>query len=280
MTPDTQTQIELERLFHKNQLMTRLRFEFRQPEIIEICTEHKLKVDFVIDLLSQMALHKRTKIAVLVGLLHRHFDESPSLTQNLQACVDMICRSAEAGLVNVDPIMHETFIIAVELKREVYDEMELYQYPLPMVVKPRILETNRETGYLTGKDSAILKSGNHHEDDICLDHLNRVNRVPLTINQETARLVKNKWRNLDHQKPDETKQEFLKRKAAFEKYDRNTKEVMEHLSIAGGKFWLTHKYDKRGRSYAQGYHVNTQGTPWNKAVVEFAETEICGGINA
>lgn len=274
MTPDTQTQIELEKLFHKNQLMTRLRMEFRQPEIIEICTQHKLKVDFVIDLLSQMALHKRTQIAVLVGLLHRHFDECPTLTQNLQACVDMLCRSVEAGLVNVDPCMHEMFIIAIDLSKEVYDELELFQYPLPMVVPPRKITSNQETGYLTGRGSVILKNGNHHEQDVCLDHLNRVNSVPLKINPETARMVKNQWRRLDRQKPGETKQEFQKRKAAFEKYDRNAKEVMEHLSVTGDQFWMTHKYDKRGRTYAQGYHVNPQGTPWNKAVIEFAEEEV------
>jgi len=36
---------------------------------------------------------------------------------------------------------------------------------------------------------------------------------------------------------------------------------------------LTHKYDKRGRCYSQGYHVNPQGNDWNKAVIEFAEKE-------
>ena len=274
MTPDLQTQIELERLFHKNQLMSRLRMEFRQPEIIAICTEHKLKVDFVIDLLSQMALHKRTRISVLVGILHHHFDESPVPTKNLQACVDMLCRSAEAQLVGVNPYLHEEFIIAVELKPEVWAELELFQYPLPMVVTPKPITNNRETGYLTGKGSVILKNGNHHEGDVCLDHLNRVNRVPLRINSETARMVKNQWRGLDRQKPGETKQEFQDRQAAFEKYDRNAKEVMEHLSVAGDQFWITHKYDKRGRTYAQGYHVNPQGTPWNKAVIEFAEEEV------
>jgi DNA-directed RNA polymerase len=37
---------------------------------------------------------------------------------------------------------------------------------------------------------------------------------------------------------------------------------------------MTHKYDKRGRTYSQGYHIQPQGSDWNKAVIEFADKEI------
>jgi DNA-directed RNA polymerase len=44
--------------------------------------------------------------------------------------------------------------------------------------------------------------------------------------------------------------------------------------MAGGnRFWLTHKYDKRGRTYCQGYHVSYQGNDYNKACIEFADGE-------
>jgi DNA-directed RNA polymerase len=45
----------------------------------------------------------------------------------------------------------------------------------------------------------------------------------------------------------------------------------------GNRFYLTHRYDKRGRTYAQGYHVNTQGNCWNKAVIELADEEVVEG---
>ena len=101
-----------------------------------------------------------------------------------------------------------------------------------------------------------------------------MNQVALTINVDTARMVRNQWKHLDKQKEDETAKDFQDRVAAFQKYDRNAREVMEMVFVAGDRFWLTHKYDKRGRTYAQGYHVNYQGNAWNKAVVEFAEKEI------
>ena len=58
------------------------------------------------------------------------------------------------------------------------------------------------------------------------------------------------------------------------------REVMEALFMMGNEFYLTHRYDKRGRCYAQGYHVTTQGNPWNKAVIEFAHEELATGAIA
>jgi DNA-directed RNA polymerase len=63
------------------------------------------------------------------------------------------------------------------------------------------------------------------------------------------------------------------RRKAFEKYDQSSKDVMHALMGIRDRFWLTHKYDRRGRTYCVGYHINYQGTSWNKAVVEFANKE-------
>ena len=49
---------------------------------------------------------------------------------------------------------------------------------------------------------------------------------------------------------------------------------MEILTEESDTFYLPHKYDKRGRTYCQGYHVSYQGAAWNKAVIEFANEEV------
>ena len=262
-------QIELEGLFHKNQTMNRLRREFAIPEIIEYLQEVKIPQDFAINLLAQMVLHKRAKMSVLVGLLHHHFGNR---REDLQTCADMVIRAAEADLIDWDDFAAE-MVLRIDVSQDVYDDLDRYQYPLPMVVEPNLVVSNRDTGYLTSKGSIILRQ-NHHEDDVCLDHINRVNKTKLTINVDTVRMVKNQWKNLVRPKDGETKAEFDRRVKCFEKYDRTAKDVMEHLFIAGNEFHLTHKYDKRGRCYAQGYHVNPQGNDWNKAVIEFANKEI------
>lgn len=270
MTPlQKEHQLTLEELFNKNQLMPRLRREFDEG----LTAEHKegilstgLTMEFAIDLFAQMALRKRADVPTLVGLLRHHFNGMA------QPTADALLVAAENNLVTwLDE--EERFVLEVDVSDDVHAELESFQYPLPIVVKPAKLTHNRSSAYLTGSGSLILKD-NHHEGDICLDHLNRMNAVKLTINRETASMVANSWRDMDKQKPDESFFDFNKRRRAFDKYDRSVGKVMEILDDAGNEFHLGHKYDKRGRTYCQGYHVNYQGNDWNKAIVEFANKEI------
>lgn len=264
-------QIELEKLFSKNQLIPRIRREFELCESFNFgayMETKKIPLPFGFDLLTQMALHKRTTLGTLVGILRHHFDDS-------QLTCDMIQRAAEADLVDwVGAI--EMFVVRFTLSDDVQHEIDKFQFPLPMVVEPRHLACNTDTGYLMTGGSVILKK-NHHEDDVCLDHLNRVNRIKFAIDLDTATMIRGDWRNLEKPKMGETKEDFEKRKRAFEKYDATAKEVMTLLLQEGNEFYLTHKYDKRGRVYCQGYHVNYQGAPWNKAVIQLAEKEYVDG---
>jgi DNA-directed RNA polymerase len=181
--------------------------------------------------------------------------------------------AVKADLANWSSSKKE-FIVMWDISKDVQEDLDRYQYPLPMVVEPRVLRTNKDTGYYTSHNSVILKH-NHHEEDVCLDHLNNLNRTKFRINQDVATTIKNRWRHLDKPKQDEEPHEFQKRVKAFEKYDRTAADVLNHLGLSNeGEFWLTHKYDKRGRTYCQGYHVNYQAACWNKAVVEFAGQEI------
>lgn len=263
-----QHQVELEKLFSKNQLLQRIRHEFTSCKDVDFTgylQECHIPVGFGIDMLTQMALHKRATLPTMVGLLRHHFDDS-------QVTADMLLKGAEADLVDWSPTL-KMFVVKFTISADVQHEIDKFQYPLPMVVRPRLLQDNRDSGYLLGKGSVILKH-NHTDDDVCLDHLNRLNRMPLTINMATVLMVRNQWRNLDKPKEGETKQDFERRKKAFEKYDRTAKDVMALLMEFSDRFWMTHRYDKRGRTYCQGYHVNYQGTPWSKAVVEFADREL------
>lgn len=262
-------QIEIEKLFHKNQLFPRIKNEFLDCDydFPGIMRKFSIQEDFGYDLLVQMVLHKRAHLATLVGALKKHFDGDCQLT------VDELHKAVMADLVDWSPVARQ-FIVKFGISPDVQADLDRYQYPLPMVVEPKYLYDNHDSGYYTGKSSVILRQ-NHHDEDVCLDHLNHVNRTKLRINQKVAKTIRNRWRNLDKPKLDEEHSEYQKRVKAFEKYDRTAHDVMNHLGLATeGEFYLTHKYDKRGRTYCQGYVVNYQGTPWNKAVIEFANQEI------
>jgi hypothetical protein len=261
-------QLELEKLYSKNQTLPRIRQEFIDcPEIdfTGFFEANDISPKFGFDLLAQMALHKRCPLPTLVNILRHH------LEGNCQATADLLLKCAELDLVDWDPAL-QLFVVVFTLAQSVQDELDLYQYPLPMVVEPQRLESNTDSGYLTGGGSVILRH-NHHEDDVCLDHLNRMNRIRFSLDLDTASMVKLKWKGLDKQNEDETREDFEKRKKAFSKYKRTTQQVMDTLLVHGNEFYLTHKYDKRGRIYCQGYHVNYQGAPWNKAVIQLADKE-------
>jgi hypothetical protein len=269
VTPTVDTQIAFEKLYDKNQTMTRLRREYDIPDVRQHLMKNGIPLKFGIALMSQMVLHKRTTINVLVGILYHHFkdEENP-----FQACADMILKSIHANLLDYNSMGNQC-IVRINVSQDVWDDLERYQYPLPMLIEPMPITDNTQTGYVTQKGSVILRN-NATDDDVCLDTLNSANKVALTINQNTARMVQNSWADLDKQKSDETWDEYQQRVRAFEKYDRSSRDIMEHLAIHGNCFYLTHSYDKRGRRYCNGYHVSYQGNEWNKAVIEFANEEV------
>lgn len=267
-----QAQVELETLYSKNQLMPRLRHYFEeeirsQLDLTKFFDIHKIDKDFGFSLLVQMALHRRTTLPTMVGILRHHFDDG-------QATADAILKCCEVQLLHWNAAFSQLVVEPIlTIPEHVQRDLDLFQFPLPMVVEPREVKSNRDTGYVLNRGSIILKK-NHHSDDVCLDHINRMNKVRFTINIDTATMVKNAWRNLDKPKEGETKEDFEKRKRAFEKYSRTAHDVHDVMVEHGNVFYLTHKYDKRGRVYCQGYHINYQGNAWNKAVVELADKEI------
>lgn len=267
-----QVQIDMEKLFHKNQLYSRIRSEFEESEIPfeEAMIEAGLNPEFGFDLLVQMVLHKRAGIPVLVGILRKHFNG------DCQSCADALLVATKIDLIDWHP-QSRKFVVKFNITPDVQQEIDTYQYPLPMIVQPKELKTNRDTGYYTANKNSLILKHNHHDEDICLDHLNHVNKIKLSIYNDVSSMIRNQWRNLDKPKPNEDQKEFDKRRKAFDKYDRTAYDVMSHLQIANNKFYLTHKYDKRGRVYCQGYHVNYQGNAWNKAVIKFASEEIVEG---
>lgn len=266
-----QHQVELERLFNKNQTLSRIRHEFtecKEFSFTNYLMKNAIPEEFGLDLLVQMALHKRTTLPTLAGILRRHYEAHADASQRT---VDMIGKCIEAELVEWNPVSQQ-LIMVFTISDDVQADLDRFQFPLPMVVPPRRVRDNRDTGYFTSRNSIILRK-NHHEDDVCLDHINRVNRVLFAIDHDTAHMIANRWKHLDRAKPGESSTDFQKRVKAFAKYDRTAKEVIDTILRHGNEFYLTHKYDKRGRVYCQGYHVNYQGAPWNKAVIELANRE-------
>ena len=264
----TQHQLMLEELYSKNQLMPRIKKEFTEAfdgAFITFFQENEIPEAFGLTMLAQIALHKRADLKTMVGVTRVHAD-------NCQHAVDLLLKCAELDLIDYDD-RFQTFIVKYMLDEQTQLELDQYQFPLPMVVKPKHLTKNTQSGYLLTKSSIILKD-NHTNDDVVLDHINRMNQVNFCHNMTVASMVQNEWSGLDKPKEDETKQDYEKRVRAFQKYDRVARDVLDLLTQNGNSFYFTHRYDKRGRIYCQGYHTSYQGNSWNKAILELVEEEV------
>lgn len=156
------------------------------------------------------------------------------------------------------------------------EHMRRAMYPLPMIVEPRKLKDNKHCGYLTkSKESLILRKGNHHDERISLDVLNGLNSTPLSINVDMLAYL------TEDILLDEDDLEAMKadpeRREQYDAFMESTAFAYSYLVANGNKFYLTHKFDKRGRIYCQGYHVSYQSNAFRKSVVDFANEEVVNG---
>ena len=138
-----------------------------------------------------------------------------------------------------------------------------------MVCEPLNLENNYSSGYLSHTDSLILGNGNHHDGDICLDVLNLVNKVPMRLDIDFLKTVTEEPTfELD----------TAEKVHQWAQFKKQSTELYVLMAEQGNEFYFTNKVDKRGRIYAQGYHITTQGTAFKKASLELAKEELVGGV--
>lgn len=259
---EVQTQKNLEELFDKNQLIPVLRKQF-EPVFDDLGIDpHPMKLDVLV----QIYLHKQADVPTMVGLFSPKWGEPQEVAELLQECV-------EDDLLDYNMDTRK-FILNYSISEDVQKQLDMYQYPLPMVVPPRRLTHNNQgSGYICQKGRIILNGSSiFDEADVCLDHINRANSVKLTLNLDVVASPEGQKLPVKR-KPGEEFYEFKKRKKQYEIFYDTSLDVMQGLLTLGNEFYLTHKYDRRGRCYAMGYHVNSQGTDYHKAVLQLAREE-------
>lgn len=153
------------------------------------------------------------------------------------------------------------------LEEETLQYLANTKYLPPLVCVPNTITSNFSSGYLTKRDSIILGTGNHHDHKQALDVINIMNRIELTLDEDVMADEETSKKELD------TKEKEIN----FERMVKSSQIVYKELMESGNTFYLTHKFDKRGRLYSQGYHVNIQGTSYKKALINLSKLEIITG---
>lgn len=257
MTNMVETQQNLEEIFHRNQLLDVLREQFAP------LTDDPFKLDCVV----QIYLHKQADVPTMVGLFSPKWGEPQDVAEMLKEVV-------EDDLIDFD-METMRFSLKYEITQDVEEMLARYQFPLPMIIPPKKVTNNQMgSGYLDKKGRIVLNGSDvFDEEDVCLDHINRCNSVALTLNQNVVASAEGMM-IIPKRKIGEAFTDFQKRQKQAHVFYETSLEVMKGLLTLGNEFWLTHKYDRRGRTYAVGYHVNSQGTDYNKAVLELAKKEV------
>ena len=126
---NTQQQLELEQLYNKNQTTSRLRryFEVDMKEkqgvnLKMFMKMAKIDIEFGFNLLVQIALHRRTDIPTMVGLLRHHFATA-------QEVADAIALACEVDMLDWNPAFSQLVVHPnLQIPNDVQNELDLFQF--------------------------------------------------------------------------------------------------------------------------------------------------------
>lgn len=198
------------------------------------------------------------------------FDDKPAAIATMGEILAVLCATNVFDIYKYHKMgslyLHHNFMFPPALK----EFIENCEYLPPMVCPPLEVTSNYSSGYLTHNDSLILKN-NHHSGDLCLDVVNIVNSVALSLDTEYLSI---------HEEVPKTEPEDQVQKDNWNRFKAQSYEFYHLMTSQGNRFYLTTKYDKRGRMYAQGYHINYQGTAFKKAILNLAKKEVVHGVPA
>lgn len=234
-----------------------------------------LREDFSIeDILDQVVLltiaeSKPTKIQKIVGKLAPYFKyediwdgvrtaaEILAVIQGPRSYFTLVpARTSESGSIEL--------VSNFQLNPEVLNKIEEMQYLPPLLCKPGKIHHNHQSAYLTKDDSIILGKNNHHDEPQALDVVNISNAIALSLDENILKLEERSKKPLD------TTEKLLN----WQRLVASSRKVYDEMLEKGNKFYLSWKYDTRGRTYSLGYHVNIQSTEYKKALINFHKKEI------
>ncbi len=193
---------------------------------------------------------------------------------DIQTCADVLHLINQTDLILID-IVGGTYYIQsnMQLTDELVNRLNIMCVLPPMVVKPRMLRHNKSCGYLTiNKDNLILgDKENYHDEAISLDVLNTLNSQAFQLDLDICYKFQKEFKSEFDKDTDEYLNQLKTHNKAKEQFEY-FRDVIQDKTI-----FFTHKVDKRGRVYSQGYQFNTQGSSYEKACINLKTKEFVTG---
>ncbi len=231
---------------------------------------------------------KPMKLVSIASLCARHLNMADKV-EAVHTMAEVIAVLAETDLFDVKKTKEGWIVLSrVGLDAEVTQYADNALYLPPLIIKPRKVRHNRDSGYITQRGESLILGfyENHHDDNICLDVLNTLNSNEYELDTDFINQYEEQWHReeLSQQEYEELShadREIYNMDAKTWKKFQEQGKFFQHLMIHhGNSFYLCNKVDKRGRIYSSGYHVNVQGSSFKKAMVNFKHHEIPTGLDS
>lgn len=234
----------------------------------------------ILDLLSIILISdKEIELVTVAGLLAPHL-EYEDLIDGVKIAADLTVVCCESDLYDMyqvtkrkDNLSYKTWVCKsnYQLQSETISAINRVKFLPPMLIKPDEIINNNDAGFLTMKESVLLKKHNRHNFPIALDVINIQNSIPLCLDEYMLEFEKEfKWKT-KYDSKSEVEMELIK--SQFEAQQKEFVETYNELLDHGNEFYLLWRYDARGRFYPKGYQVSCQGTEYDKAILSINHFE-------
>lgn len=217
---------------------------------------------------ATLILEKETQIQGIATQLSQNFDFEDMIEGVITASEILTILSKEkwSWYEIVTPQEAESGSISIKCKnfsRTLKDFIDNTMYLPPLIVKPKNWTTNTQGGYLSVTDKCILGNLVNTFKYCRLEILNHLQSIKWKIDTNISILPE------ESNKPIKGKalEEFNIQKSITKSLINNYKDG----------FYMVWKYDRRGRMYSQGYHINLQSTKYKRALFNFAKEELLTG---
>ena len=231
---------------------------------------------------------KPMKLVSVASLCARHLGMSDKV-EAIHTMAEIIAVLGETDLFDNKKTKEGWIVISrVELDNEVTQYADNALYLPPLIIKPRKIRHNRDSGYITQRGESLILGfyENHHDDNICLDVINTLNSNEYELDTDFINQYEEQWHReeLSTQEYEELshadREIYNMDEKNWKKFQEQGKFFQTLMIHHGNSFYLCNKVDKRGRIYSSGYHVNPQGSSFKKAMVNFKHHEIPTGLSS
>lgn len=227
-------------------------------------------------LVALLPLSVPVDFTAVVGPIAEHIDlvdtnGKQDTIMKVQTMSELVAVVSKAGLYDIIPASfsksgHMAIRSNYQLPQALQEHLQNLIYLPPMLVPPKLITKNSDCGYLLDSDKnkgVVLKAINQHDFPLALDTINISNSVAYSLDPFVMGMEEVPSKPLD------TPQKAVQ----FYQHTTIARRIYGMIMNTGNRFYLNHKFDKRGREFMAGHHVNLQSYEYKKASINLYKQE-------